>query len=447
MDSREFATTGTNTWLLPPRGAGTAGRAYVLALGFGSAVAAWAVGYICRMPSARVPSGILLVLLLVCFLGGGWIAGRRTGDGLGAGLRVGVVASLINLLVLAGLLGGDRPNTVVPSALIWIPGSILAGGVLGAIGAAVGSGRAATRVPPTNWTGAFAKVAATATFFLLIVGGIVTGHEAGLAVVDWPNSYGYAMFLYPLSSMSGGIYYEHAHRLFGTLVGLTTLVLAVHLQIADSRRWLKRCAWAALIVVVVQGILGGLRVTGRFTMSDLPGATEPNLGLAVVHGVVGQSFFAIMVAIATFTSTAWRARAVAATVGASSAGRPLSAVLVLLLIVQIVVGAIQRHLAQGLLVHITLGSFVAIVAGVVGAQAWARWRATRVLRRMGPSLGVLAAAQMLLGVAALLVTTLTADVTPRPVVDVVATTIHQAAGAALLAVAVVVGVWTYRKSV
>jgi cytochrome c oxidase assembly protein subunit 15 len=399
------------------------------------------------MPSARVPGGLLLALLLACFLGGGWIAGRRTGDGFGAGLRVGAAASLINLLVLAGLLSGDRPNTVLPSALLWIPGSVLAGAVLGAIGAAFGSGRAAARAPRANWTGAFAKVAAAATFFLLIVGGIVTGHEAGLAVVDWPNSYGYAMFLYPLSRMSAGIYYEHAHRLFGTLVGLTTLVLAVHLQIVESRRWLKRCAWVALIVVVVQGILGGLRVTGRFTMSDLPGATEPNLGLAVVHGVVGQSFFALMVAIATFTSTTWRAPATAATVGASDAGRPLSAALVLLLIVQIVVGAIQRHVAQGLLVHITLGSLVAIIAGVVGAQAWARWRATPTLRRLGPSLGVLAAAQMLLGVAALLATTLTAGVTPRPLVDVVVTTIHQSAGAALLAVAVVVGVWARRKSV
>jgi cytochrome c oxidase assembly protein subunit 15 len=64
------------------------------------------------------------------------------------------------------------------------------------------------------WTSAFAWVTATATFFLLAIGGIVTAQEAGLAVVDWPNSFGYNMFLYPLSRMTGGIYFEHAHRLF-----------------------------------------------------------------------------------------------------------------------------------------------------------------------------------------------------------------------------------------
>ena len=88
----------------------------------------------------------------------------------------------------------------------------------------------------------------------------MTSAEAGLAVADWPTSFGYNMFLYPFSRMTGGIYYEHAHRLLGALVGLTTLVLALFLQRVETRRWVRRLGWAALLMVVVQGVLGGLRV-------------------------------------------------------------------------------------------------------------------------------------------------------------------------------------------
>ena len=84
----------------------------------------------------------------------------------------------------------------------------------------------------------------------------------GLAVVDWPNSFGYNMFLYPFSRMTGGIYYEHAHRLFGALVGLTTVVLAAMLQVRDARPWVRRLGWATVALVGIQGLLGGLRVTG-----------------------------------------------------------------------------------------------------------------------------------------------------------------------------------------
>ena len=75
-------------------------------------------------------------------------------------------------------------------------------------------------------------------------------------MADWPTSYGYNMFLYPFSRMTGGIYYEHAHRLLGALVGLTTLSLAVHLAMVETRPFVKRMGAAAVVLVVVQGILG-----------------------------------------------------------------------------------------------------------------------------------------------------------------------------------------------
>ena len=59
----------------------------------------------------------------------------------------------------------------------------------------------------------WAVLTAMLTFVLLCSGGLVTSHGAGMAVPDWPNSFGYNMFLFPVSRWVGGIFYEHTHRL------------------------------------------------------------------------------------------------------------------------------------------------------------------------------------------------------------------------------------------
>ncbi len=421
-----------------------ADRGYVLAIGFGTTVAMWAVGYVCRLPPAMVPNWLLFVLLVGCLVAGGVVAGRATARGWRAGLQAGMLSSLLNLLILGSLLGGESPGQISSSALLWLPGSILLGGLIGAIGAAVG-----TRLPrplkgPVNWTCAFASVTAVATFFLLIIGGFVTGKEAGLAVVDWPNTFGYNMFLYPLSRMTGGIYYEHVHRLFGTLVGLSTLVLAIHLQRVETRRWLRRLALLTLPVVVLQGILGGLRVTGRFTFTTSPEEVAPSIALAVAHGVFGQLFFGMLVALAVFASTSWRAerrprgRATAAT------DRSLSALLVAFLVVQLVVGALLRHVSRGLHLHLTLAVAVIMLAIAVGVRVWGMAVEVPVLPKLGRALTLLTGAQIVLGIAALIAVGATAGVTPRPALDVVLTTAHQAVGAGLLALAVMLALWTRR---
>src|SRR5271168_1958909 len=140
----------------------------------------------------------------------------------------------------------------------------------------------------------FAVLTAVATFLLLGAGGLVTSHEAGMSVPDWPNSYGYNMFLFPPSKWIGGIFYEHTHRLWATVVGLMTTVLAVWLWLKDSRKWMKWLGVAAFLLVVAQGVLGGLRVT----------LNMDNLG--IFHGVVAQTFFALICAIALFTSHSWQ---------------------------------------------------------------------------------------------------------------------------------------------
>ena len=186
---------------------------------------------------------------------------------------------------------------------------------------------------------------AAATFLLLGAGGLVTSHGVGMSVPDWPNTYGYNMFFFPLSRWVGGVFYEHSHRLLATGVGLMTAVLALWLYGKSSRpflrwtgvvllslaaltwlaarqrwadgvvlagagaaafsaswlwprreaspRWLRRVGLTAFFAVVLQGVLGGLRVV----------LFKDQLG--IFHATLAQLFFALSCALALFTSAWW----------------------------------------------------------------------------------------------------------------------------------------------
>jgi cytochrome c oxidase assembly protein subunit 15 len=143
------------------------------------------------------------------------------------------------------------------------------------------------------WLHRFAVLTAIITFLLLGVGGLVTSHGAGMSVPDWPTSYGYTMFALPFKFWKGGAFFEHSHRLLASGAGFLTTILAVWLWLKDSRRWVKWLGVIAFLLVVAQGVLGGLRVTLKMD----------NLG--VIHGVVAQSFFILVCAIALFTGRFW----------------------------------------------------------------------------------------------------------------------------------------------
>ncbi|HSL16668.1 MAG TPA: COX15/CtaA family protein [Methylomirabilota bacterium] len=418
-------------------------RSYAVPLGFGMAVSMWAVAYVCRLPVVMAPAWLLMVLLLAAVAWWGAAAGRWTGDGWSAGARGGLVAAIINMLILGSLLTSEATGEVTPSALIWVPGSILAVVALAAAASAFGS-RGPLVGGGRNWTGLLAKVALAATFLLVVAGGLVTSYEAGLAVVDWPNTFGTNMFLYPLSRMTGGVYYEHAHRLFGALVGLTTIALALRLWRFDHRRWLRRLAVGAVGVVVVQGILGGLRVTGGFTFSTSEADMAPSIALAVVHGVLGQVFLGLVAAMAVATSSAWLEAPPAERRAGASGDRTLQASLVAVLVVQLVLGAIQRHLAEGLIIHISLAAVVVVIAVVAGARAWGLHHGVRPVQRIGQLLMAVVTVQVALGIAALAVTQGRAVVGQPTTLEATIATAHQATGAFLLALAVALAVWTRR---
>lgn len=404
----------------------------LLALGFGTTVAMWAVGYVARFPHVLLPGWLMLVFMLACLFGGGIVCARLTGRGWRGGLLVGVIASLLNLLILGSLLTGDQPNRVVPSALWWIPGSLAIGAVLAGCGAVLGGAGKRSSPRQRDYNSLFASVAAIATGLLIIAGGIVTGAGAGLDVPDWPRSFRYNMFLFPLSRMTGGIYYEHAHRLLGSLVGLTVLVLAVQLWRTDRRAWVRLLGTATLLLVIVQGVMGGLRVTQQSTL------------LAITHGVTGQLILGMVVGLAVVSSHVWRQAEATAPHPSAATDRMLCVLLPVTMVIQIALGAVQRHLDQGLLAHITVAIGVAGLAILCSLRIWGFHRQVEPLARLGRGLVPLVAAQIGLGVAALAVTQLLAGEGGPALASVFITTLHQALGAFLLAWAVMLMIWARR---
>ncbi|HEX4822922.1 MAG TPA: COX15/CtaA family protein [Candidatus Polarisedimenticolaceae bacterium] len=405
----------------------------VLALAFGTTVALWAVAYVGRLPVVLAPSSVVLAGLLAVLFLGGRAAGAIGDHGVWGGVLTGASSGLLNLLVLGSFLTKtESPNALVPAAGLFVPGSILVSAAVAGAGALLGVRRKKASREAADWTALLAVVAVAATVLLVVAGGLVTSNKAGLAVADWPTSYGYNMFLYPFSRMTGGIYYEHAHRLLGALVGLTTLTLALRVLFTERRGWVKRLALAALALVVVQGILGGLRVT------------QTNLYLAVVHGVTAQIFLALLVVIAVVLSRTWRSDRDPERTASAGGDRAIATLAVAALVVQIALGAVQRHLSLGLMMHIVMAFVAAGIAIAAGARAWGFHPNEPILKRLGLLLIYGTGFQLMLGFSAWIVRGAFEQGTMPLDWKVAITTLHQGTGALLLATAVCLRAWEAR---
>jgi cytochrome c oxidase assembly protein subunit 15 len=181
----------------------------------------------------------------------------------------------------------------------------------------------------------FAKLVAAATVVLILAGSLVTSHDAGLSVPDWPTSYGWNMFTFPPSMWVANIFYEHGHRLIASTVGFLTIILAVWLWLVEPRRWLRWFGVAALGAVIAQGVLGGITV-----LFFLPDA------VSTAHAGLAEIFFCMTVAIALFTSPGWIAGPAAAVDDGRL--RRLATATTVLVYVQILIGATMRHTGAGL---------------------------------------------------------------------------------------------------
>ena len=217
-----------------------------------------------------------------------------------------------------------------------------------------------------HWVAVFAAVF---TWPLLFVGGLVTSYHVGMAVPDWPTTFGINMFLYDFFNSPWGVFIEHTHRLYGFAVGLATIVLVIWFTSAErSNQRMVRLAWFALLAVITQGVLGGLRVN------------QVSTTLAAIHGCTGQAFFGLMVAIAVMTSRSYR-EPTACSDGQSRL-RFTSLTLVAVIYAQELMGAWLRHFPSrlGLVLHgisaiavVALGIVVLIQVSRRGAILSALW--------------------------------------------------------------------------
>lgn len=179
------------------------------------------------------------------------------------------------------------------------------------------------------------------TFVLIFVGGLVKSHEAGLSVPDWPTSFGYNMFTLPLSMwMDNSAFYEHGHRLYASVVGFLILLQAFFIHFKEDRKWVKQLGWTALLLVTVQGILGGLTV--KFY---LPTAISSS------HAGLAQVLFCLTLAIALVTSRRWIDSSPKHNEPSAWGLRRLSVIAVGMIFLQIILGAIMRHEEAGLAIR------------------------------------------------------------------------------------------------
>lgn len=209
-----------------------------------------------------------------------------------------------------------------------------------------------SKVDFSPWPYLWAWILCLATFPLLWIGGLITTTDAGMAVPDWPGTYGYNMFLYPWQTWFYGpwdLFIEHGHRLFASGVGLITIIFMVVVWRNDQRAWLRWLSVVALLLVITQGALGGMRVVLNARM------------LAMVHGCTGPLFFALTSALVVLTSK--RLRSESPWPGLRGLWLPL------LIYAQITAGASLRHVPEGgsfntfsnhVFMHLTLASAILI---------------------------------------------------------------------------------------
>ena len=177
----------------------------------------------------------------------------------------------------------------------------------------------------------FAWFTAATTILLICSGGMVTSKNVGLAVPDWPTTFGYNMFFFPFSKWVGGIFFEHTHRLIASLIGFLTIILAIWLWRSRAQGWVKTLGWASLGAVVLQGILGGLRVT----------LLKEQIG--IFHACLAQAFLGLLIIIALALSRVWHRLARSGFAAPSRALTIFALTVTTLIYGQLGLGATMRH--------------------------------------------------------------------------------------------------------
>lgn len=369
-----------------------------IAGGFALALTVWVAWLLTHLPWMAQAFGIseqhAVPTILAAWFFASFLLGRSVGLRRAplVGLIAGLVSALVGLLILGSRLteipvdaaaSTSDPlirSRLVPNAGLIALGFLGLGALIGTVGTLAGalSRPAGPRSEP-NWLGRMALVTLLAAAPLLFVGGLVTSTNSGMAVPDWPGTYGSNMFLYPLgprfAALEGkqpyaDIFLEHSHRLLGALLGLNALVLMVWTLMKEPRRWVKAWAAATFLLICFQGLLGGLRVLeGSLDLE------QDNVWLSAFHGVSAQVTFASIVALAMYLSTTYQslnvANPAAPAHGNARLLKAMSTGALHALWPQLIFGAMYRHAGSthALYTHMVFAFVVTTLALVSGMIA------------------------------------------------------------------------------
>jgi cytochrome c oxidase assembly protein subunit 15 len=270
---------------------------------------------------------------------------------------------------------------------------------------------------------------AACTLLLIVAGALVTSNDAGQAVPDWPLSYGKWM-----PEMEGGILYQHGHRMIAATVGLLTLVLALWIQVSDSRKWMRQLGWGAFGLVLAQALWGGATVV--FLLPKWA---------SVVHALLAHAFFSATCVIALATSKSFVTAGEPKPELAWPPLRRIGLLATLMTFIQLSLGAAVRHGLTSVLPH-TLGAMLAL-----GVVLWyivrilVQYGQDRPLRRLAISLSILMFVQVLAGLVAFVGRAANTEA-PQPLTFMVAATVvHVGLGALTVAVCVLNTVQVFRS--
>ena len=284
--------------------------------------------------------------------------------------------------------------------------------------------------PTPRWVHGLAVTLMVATLLLIAIGASVTSTGSGLAVPDWPLSFGQ---VFP--PMVGGVLYEHSHRMAAAVVGMLTVTLMVVMTRWEPRAWLKWVSRTAVLAVVLQGLLGGITVLWL-----LPTA------ISVSHACLAQAFLCLTVTLAVCTGPSWWQHWASRAEASQPRLVVLAAVTTAMIYVQLILGALMRHTGAGLAIPdfpLAFGRLVppldspAVLihflhrVGAVAVTLCIAWTVTRVIRRHVEERQLLRPALVLGGL--LLVQLALGALTIWTRKAVLPVTAHVAVGAAVLA--------------
>lgn len=434
-----------------------------ITIGFAAAIVMWMFAWVLHLPGVHVATGIAIPILLVPLFAITlyWTPGVIPANRLKVATLSGFIAGLINLLILgsniveqpettAGM--EEQANSLAPNALMVVLGSLAVSIVVGLVaGVIVRKKPEITSVNTTTWRSRFAWVTTLTYLPLIAVGGAVTSTDSGLAVPDAVTSYGAISVLFPLELMAEPrIFLEHSHRLFGTLAGLTTLVLMLRVLIGEPRKLPKILAILLFVGVSVQGYMGIIRVAEESTF------------FAIIHGIFAQLVFAMSLVNAIILSDKWAgAEPSEETIAAAKRTRTAMLLTCIALVIQLTLGAVTRHLnsPHAMMTHMGfafIATMLVIVGGALCIRTGKAHASGTAIRPFGSILHGLVVLQFTLGFAvlgmawegedapALPTAENLVDAAPIETSAALITTSHHIVGALVLAIAWGALVWAIR---